>query len=99
MNSYPNYPFSEEKAALKQELSETIENFLYRFENEGHSKEVISRLLNLYQTMLLDRGRELGDQLAREVQNFVQACADYANGHGKVEKIHHYFDLIKKQLS
>ena len=103
MSTYPeptplNQPFSGAAKVLKRELSAMIGNFFYRFEYEDHSKTIMSHLLRLYQTMFLSRSQEIGGRIYHEMQELMQACTDYANGHGKIENVYKHLELMRELL-
>ena len=91
-------PFPGALPVMKQELSEILEKFFYQFEHEGFSKSSMSRLLRLNETMLLSRSKEIGGKLYEHIQQLIQVCADFANGHGKLEKVNTEFELVKGVL-
>ena len=91
-------PFQGALPVMKQELNEILEKSFYQLEHEGFSKSSMSRLLRLNETMLLSRSKEIGGKLYEFIQQLVQDCADFANGHGKLEKVNVQFELVKDAL-
>ena len=91
-------PFPGALPVMKRELSEFLGNFFYRFEHEGFSKSTMSHLLRLYETMLLSRSKEIGGKLYGLVQQLIQDCADFANGHGKLERVNAQLELVRDVL-
>jgi len=103
MSTYPeptplNDPFPGAGPVLKRELNAILGNFFYRFEHEESSKTVMSQLLRLYETMLLSRAQEIGGKIYMHTQQLMQACADFANGHGKIEAVYKYLEDLKGDL-
>lgn len=91
-------PFPGAMPVMKRELKEILGNFFYRFEHEAFSKSTMSHLLRLYETMLLSRSKEIGGKLYQLIQQLIQVCADFANGHGKLEKVNAQLELVNEVL-
>ncbi|MCB1074006.1 MAG: hypothetical protein KDK59_00555 [Simkania sp.] len=91
-------PFPGALPVMKRELDEILRNFFYRLGNEGYSKSTMSHLLRLYETMILSRSKEIGGKLYELTQQLIQFCADFANGHGKLDRVNTQLELVKEVL-
>ena len=91
-------PYQGAGQVLKRELSAILGNFFFRFEHEQSSKSTMSHLIRLYGTMLLSRSKEIGGKTYTHMQQLMQACTDFANGHGKMEAVYKYLEDLQIDL-
>ena len=103
MSYYPesnplDQPYEGAMFHLKQELSKILEDFSHQFKLQKETKQAMSEQLRLHQTILLSRSSEIGGKIDQEMHRFMQACADYANGHGKMEVFYQLLEKIKRDL-
>lgn len=91
-------PYPGAKPVLKKELHSILGNFFYRFEHEKSSKSSMSHLMRLYETMLISGSKEIGEKIYQDMQTLMQACADFANGHGKIETVYKHLENLQIDL-
>ncbi len=91
-------PFPGGISKLRKELSNSLETFIYTFEHDHQDKSSMSRQLHLNEEQLLLRSKEIGGQVCDQTQSFMQACADYANGHGKIERVYECLESLRDGL-
>lgn len=91
-------PFPGAYPILKKELSKVLEAVFYDFEHEKQGKSSMSRQLRLNEGTMLLRAGEIGGEIKHYVEKLVQACTDYANGHGKIEAVYEYLEFLRDEL-
>lgn len=91
-------PFPGAHGVLKDELSKNLESFVYAFEHEAQEKTSMSRQLNLNQDQMLKSAKEIGGKIYLHMQELMQASADYANGHGKIEMVYECLEFLRDEL-
>ena len=91
-------PFFNASHVLKNELLKLINDFFYAFEHEGQNNSTMSELLRLNETILLIRGKEIKGATNESLKKLVQLCTDFANGHGKLEKVYVCLEKLKMDL-
>ena len=91
-------PFSRALATLKQELSIVLAGFFYTFEQEGKSKNSMSRLLRLNEAMMMMRAKEIGGAIYDHTRVLIEACSNYANGQGRLERVHSHMKTLQDDL-
>lgn len=103
MSAYPDptpldQPFPGALNLLKRELSRNLEAFFYQFEHENQAMISMSRLMRLNEALLMRRAREIGGKVLFHMQKLMQACGDFANGHGKLDPIYDKADDLRRSL-
>ena len=88
-------PFFEASHVLKKELLKLVNDFFYAFEHEGKNNSTMSRLLRHNEPIFLMRGKEIKGPTNECLKQLVQLCADFANGHGKLEKVYECLEKIR----
>ena len=58
----------------------------------------MSHQLHLSEELMLERSREIGGKVYLHMQELMQASADFANGHGKIEMIYECLELLRDAL-
>ena len=91
-------PFPGANGILKKELSKVLESVFYTFEHEDQGKSCMSRQLHLNEGLMLDRSKEIGGKIYLHMQELMQASADYANGHGKIEMVYECLEFLRDEL-
>lgn len=91
-------PFPGAGGILKKELSKSLESFIYSFEHQDQDKTYMSRQLNLDEGLMLERSKEIGGKVYLHMQELMQASADYANGHGKIEMVYECLEFLRDEL-
>lgn len=93
-----NQPFKGASNTLKKHLLEEVEASIVEFGNHQESRASMSTLLRLHEVRFLEQAREIGGPTAQAMDTWMQLCADYANGHGKLEPLHRQLDTLRRQL-
>ncbi len=91
-------PFPGANRILKKELSNILESIIYTFEHEKQDKFTMSRQLRLNEGLMMDRSKEIGGKVYLHMQGLMQACSDYANGHGKIEMVYECLESLRDEL-
>ena len=103
MSAYPeptpfDQPFPGATNILKRELSKNLEAFFYRFEHENQAMTSMSQLMRLNETLFMRRAKEIGGKTLLHMQRLMDACGDFANGHGKLEQVYERVKLLRESL-
>lgn len=91
-------PFFEASHVLKKELLKLVNDFFYAFEHEGKNNSTMSQLLRLNEAIFLMRGKEINGACNNYLKQLVQLCTDFANGHGKLEKVYECLEKLRFHL-
>lgn len=81
-------PFSGAHKVLKREFSVLLKDFFVSFETEKQTKESLSYLLHRHEFQFLSRAKEIGGKVELEIRQFLQLCANYANGQGALSSLY-----------
>ena len=91
-------PYPGALGVLKGELSKLVESVFYTFEHQRQEKSVMSEQLRLNEGIMMLRAKEIGGKVYLHTQELMQASADYANGHGKIEMIYECLEFLRDEL-
>lgn len=91
-------PYPGASGVMKDELSKVLESVFYSFEHQNQDKTAMSEQLRLNEGLMLLRAKEIGGKIYLHTQELMQASADYANGHGKIEMIYECLEYLRDEL-
>ena len=91
-------PYPNASSILKKELSKVLESAFYSFEHQKQNKSAMSEQLRLNEALMLHRAKEIGGNVYLHTQELMQASADYANGHGKIEMVYECLEFLRDEL-
>jgi len=103
MSAYPeptpfDQPFPGATKILKQELSKNLKAFFYRFEHEKQAMTSMSQLMRLNETLFMKCAKEIGGKSFLHMQRLMDACGDFANGHGKLKELYERAGILRDSL-
>ena len=91
-------PFPNAWKSQKAVIGKMLEDWIYTFEHEGSTKKSMSQQLRLNEELVLGWSKEVGGNLLLHVREFMEACSDYANGHGKLKRVYEKYEAVKWDL-
>lgn len=91
-------PYPGAFSILRKELSKVLESFFYAFEHQEQNKSAMSEQLRLNEVLILQRAKEIGGRIYHQTRELMQLSTDYANGHGKIEKVYECLECIRDEL-
>ncbi|MEM7174782.1 MAG: hypothetical protein AAF443_02495 [Chlamydiota bacterium] len=91
-------PFPGASKTLKTHLLDRLNTSFADFKHTKETHSSMSAFLRLNEADLLKQAHEIGGKVATQMEQWVQLCSDYANGHGKIDVVQSRLEELRTQL-